>query len=160
MPIKSSKIKISKNTRRRVYLMSQGSLNPKIRFLGQNMCSVARGRTGRHTHGSFSFNLSSRIGPIYHLRFLFHPQEKEGVVNWVLGSFHVRNAGVIDLLLVYLSTCIQKYRLMSHRVGPALRHIDNRHRPPRLVTSQKIVHCWAAVTSVRGDILHTQLTPA
>ena len=63
--------------------MSQGSLNPKIRFLGQKMCSVARSHTDtqtyrptdRHTHesdycvhpfrvsGVFSFNLSSRIGP-------------------------------------------------------------------------------------------------
>ena len=29
--------------------MSQGSLNPKIRFLGQKMCSVARLRTDRQT---------------------------------------------------------------------------------------------------------------
>ena len=30
--------------------MSQGSLNQKIRFLGQKMCSVARERTDRYTH--------------------------------------------------------------------------------------------------------------
>ena len=30
--------------------MSQGSLNPKIRFLGQKMCSVAQFRTHRQTH--------------------------------------------------------------------------------------------------------------
>ena len=29
--------------------MSQGSLNPKIRFLGQKVCSVAREHTDRHT---------------------------------------------------------------------------------------------------------------
>ena len=29
--------------------MSQGSLNPKIRFLGQNVCSVAGAQTHRHT---------------------------------------------------------------------------------------------------------------
>ena len=29
--------------------MSQGSLNPKIRFLGQKVCLVARGRTDRQT---------------------------------------------------------------------------------------------------------------
>ena len=29
--------------------MSQGSLNPKIRFLGQKMCSVARLQTDTHT---------------------------------------------------------------------------------------------------------------
>ena len=31
------------------FLMSQGSLKPKIRFLGQKMCSVARVRTDRQT---------------------------------------------------------------------------------------------------------------
>ena len=45
MPIKSVKVKISKNKKMRFFLMSQGSLNPKIRFLGHNVCSVARVRT-------------------------------------------------------------------------------------------------------------------
>ena len=49
MPIKSVKMKISKNKKMRFFLMSQGSLNPKIRFLGQKMCSAARGRTDRQT---------------------------------------------------------------------------------------------------------------
>ena len=61
--------------------MSPGAFNPKIRFLGQKVCSVARLHTDRqthrhtHTHESenrghpfrvswqFSFNLSSWIGP-------------------------------------------------------------------------------------------------
>ena len=65
------------------FLMSQGSLNPKIRFLYQKVCSVAAYRhtdrqKHRQTHGhereyrghhfrfqEFSFNLSSRIGPIF-----------------------------------------------------------------------------------------------
>ena len=42
-------MKISKNKKMRFFLMSQGSLNPKIRFLGQKMCSVARLRTDRQT---------------------------------------------------------------------------------------------------------------
>ena len=33
----------------RFFLMYQGSLNPKIRFLGQKMCSVARLQTHRQT---------------------------------------------------------------------------------------------------------------
>ena len=33
----------------RFFLISQGSLNPKIRFLGQKVCSVARLRTDRQT---------------------------------------------------------------------------------------------------------------
>ena len=72
MPMKSVKMKISKN-----FLMSQGSLNQKIRFLGQTMCSVAREQTDTHRDTrkwllwapfqgfrNVSFNLSSRIGPI------------------------------------------------------------------------------------------------
>ena len=38
MPIKSVKMKISKNKKMRFFLMSQGSLNPKIRFLCQKVC--------------------------------------------------------------------------------------------------------------------------
>ena len=30
--------------------MSQGSLNPKIRILGQKVCSVVHGRTDTQTH--------------------------------------------------------------------------------------------------------------
>ena len=44
MPIKSVKMKISKNKKMRFFLMSQGSLNPKIRFLGQKVCPVAADR--------------------------------------------------------------------------------------------------------------------
>ena len=75
MPLKSVKMKISKNKKMRFFLMFQGSLNPKIRYLGQKVCPVARWQTHRHTwkwllcapfqgFRSFSFNLSSRIGPI------------------------------------------------------------------------------------------------
>ena len=56
--------------------MAQGSFNPKNRFLGQKVCSVARGRMDTQTHtklntedtlsgfSTCSFDLSSRIGPI------------------------------------------------------------------------------------------------
>ena len=33
----------------RFFLMSQGSFSPKIRFLGQKVCSVARSQTDRQT---------------------------------------------------------------------------------------------------------------
>ena len=49
MPIKSVKMKISKNKKMRFFLMSQGSLNPKIRFLAQKLWSVARVQTHTHT---------------------------------------------------------------------------------------------------------------
>ena len=42
-------MKISKNKKMRFFLMSQGSLDPKIRFIGQKVCSVARVQTDRHT---------------------------------------------------------------------------------------------------------------
>ena len=49
MPIKSVKMKISKNKKMRFFLMSQGSLDPKIRFIGQKVCSVAREQTDTQT---------------------------------------------------------------------------------------------------------------
>ena len=49
MHIKSEKMKISKNKKMRFFLMSQGSSNPKIRFLGQKVCLVARPQTHTHT---------------------------------------------------------------------------------------------------------------
>ena len=42
-------MKISKNKKMRFFLMSQGSLNQKIKFLGQKMLSVARERTDTQT---------------------------------------------------------------------------------------------------------------
>ena len=59
--------------------MSQRSLNPKIRFLGQKVCSIANRQTNGLTHTEvnthrrtpfqvlrkFFLNLSSRIGPIF-----------------------------------------------------------------------------------------------
>ena len=41
MPIKSVKMKLSKNKKSCFFLMSQGSFNPNIRFLGQKVCPVA-----------------------------------------------------------------------------------------------------------------------
>ena len=49
MPIKSVKMKISKNKKMSFFLISQGSLNPKIRVLGQKTYYVARLQTDTHT---------------------------------------------------------------------------------------------------------------
>ena len=72
MPIKSVEMKISKKSG--FFLKSQGSCNPKFRFLDQKVCPVARTQTHRpsdyfghpfRVSGFFPpFNLSSRIGPI------------------------------------------------------------------------------------------------
>ena len=72
MLIKGVRMKISKKNR--FFLMSQGSFNPKIRFLCQKVFSVDCAQTSRQTrtwkqrtlfHGfrNVSFNLSPRIGP-------------------------------------------------------------------------------------------------
>ena len=88
--------------------MSQGSLNPKIRFLGQKVWPVARGRTDGQTDGhtrkwkqrapfqgfrSFSFNLSSRIGPIY--LFITRNWLKSNnleTFTLVISNIHIRSA--------------------------------------------------------------------
>ena len=62
MPIKSVKNIISKNKKSVFFLMSQGSFNPKIRFLGQKVCSVACDQT--HTHESEYRGHPSGIFPI------------------------------------------------------------------------------------------------
>ena len=49
MPIKSVKIKISKNKKMRFFLMSQGSFNTKISFLGKKMCPADCLRTDTQT---------------------------------------------------------------------------------------------------------------
>ena len=38
-----------KNKQKSFFLMFQGSLNPKIRLLGQNVCHVARTRTHKQS---------------------------------------------------------------------------------------------------------------
>ena len=43
-------MEISKHKKMRFFLMSQRSLNPKIRFLGQKVWPVAREQTDRRTH--------------------------------------------------------------------------------------------------------------
>ena len=75
MTLKIPFFKIPKNKKLRFFLMSQGSFSPKIRFLGQKVCSVARTQTDRHESEyrghpfrvsgffKFFFNLSSRSGP-------------------------------------------------------------------------------------------------
>ena len=58
--------------------MSQGSLDPKIKFLGQKVCSVARVHTDRQTHTQTDrheseyrghpFSVSGMFPSIYHQR--------------------------------------------------------------------------------------------
>ena len=56
MPIKSVKMKISKNKKMHFFLMSQGSFDPKIRFLGQKVCPVACSHTdNRQTNTQTKF---------------------------------------------------------------------------------------------------------
>ena len=72
MPIKSVKMKISKNKKMRFFLMFQGSSNPKIRFLAQKLWSVARVQrhsdTDRQTHTKVNteFRVSGFFPSIYH----------------------------------------------------------------------------------------------
>ena len=48
-------MKISKNKKIRFFLMSQGSLNPKIRFLVQKVCPVARSQATEGTRSVFYY---------------------------------------------------------------------------------------------------------
>ena len=72
MSIKSVKMKISKNKKMRFFLMSQGSLDPKIRFLGQKVSSVAWTQTDTQTDRHESeyrgqpFRVSGIFSSTYH----------------------------------------------------------------------------------------------
>ena len=76
MPIKSVKMKISKNKKMRFFLMFQGSLNPKIIFLAQKLWPVARvqrnTQTDRQTdtheseYRGHPFRVSGFFPSIYH----------------------------------------------------------------------------------------------
>ena len=76
MSIKSVKMKISKNKKMRFFLMSQGSLDPKIRFIGQKVFSVTRVQTDGHTdtqtdrheseYRGHPFRVSGNVPSTYH----------------------------------------------------------------------------------------------
>ena len=90
MPIKSVKMKISKNKKMRFFLMSQGSLNLKIRFLGQKLCSVASERTDRQTDmkvttvGTFQGFRSFILLPIIKDRPNYKKNVKPKVTFWFI----------------------------------------------------------------------------
>ena len=115
------------------FLMSQGSFDPKIRFIGQKVCSVARVQTDRQTDTHtdtqtrkwiqrtpfqdfriYSFNLSSRIGPIIIiimscLESLTH----HTFPIWSLSNFPI----------THLATCTHASYCRS--VGQACRRVDD-----------------------------------
>ena len=84
MPIKSVKMKISKNKKMRFFLMSQGSLDPKIRFLSQKVCSVARVQTDTHESeniGYPGFRVSGLFPSNYHQGSV-HKTVMDQYVDW------------------------------------------------------------------------------
>ena len=120
MPIKSVKMKISKNKKICFFLMSQGSFNLKIRFLGQKVCHVARPQTHTQTHihtyrhtrkwilrapfqgfKIFPFNLSSRIGPILITASTFLVQN----LQWITLVMYTKKTSIL-LFINHVSSLI------------------------------------------------------
>ena len=66
-------MKISKNKKMCFFLISQGSLNPKIRFLAQNLWSVARVHTDTHE--------SEYRGPPFRVSGIFPSTYHQGPVQ-------------------------------------------------------------------------------
>ena len=94
------------------FLMSQGSLNPRIRLLWQKLCPVAHAHTHRQTRKwilstpfqgfrTFFFNLSSRIGPI---------SNKNNFTLWPISqlfrftSIHLQGENIIYCTLKWYSS--------------------------------------------------------
>ena len=81
MPIKSVKMKISKNKKMRFFLMSQGSLYPKIRFLAKKRCSVARVQTHRQTDRQTDTHESEYRGHPFRVSGIFPSTYYQGAVQ-------------------------------------------------------------------------------
>ena len=84
MPIKCVKIKFAKNKRIISFLMSKGSLDPKIRFLGQKVCSVACIQTDTHESeniGYPGFRVSGLFPSNYHQGSV-HKTVMDQYVDW------------------------------------------------------------------------------
>ena len=85
MSIKSVKMKISKNKKMRFFPMSKGSFSPKIRFLGQKVCSVARRLTDTKVKMVLKIPFF-KISKIKKLSFFLMSQGSLDPKNRVLGQ--------------------------------------------------------------------------
>ena len=100
MPIKNVNIFFSNIKNTFFFLMSQGSLNPKIRFLSKKVCPAARGRTDGQTHRQTDthesdywmhpFRVSGVFPSTYHQRsdqkndFSWYPNtSKKNLLIWI-----------------------------------------------------------------------------
>ena len=131
MPIKSVKMKISKNKKMRFFLISQGSLNPKIRFLAQKLWSVARVQRHRQTDtkettvGTLSGFQEFSLQPIiedrwsaqYRRRFFmvsgwfsFNPTIKDRALSFNLRSAKM-HSGIVRSCSPRVFTCSRLARL-------------------------------------------------
>ena len=92
MPIKSVKMKISKNQKPQFFLMPQGSLIPKIRFLCPKVCYIACGHTHTHRHTRkwiqrtpFQGFRKISIQPRYHQKSVQKQWSPIGWLSWRQG---------------------------------------------------------------------------
>ena len=137
------------------FIMSQGSLNPKNRFLGQKVCPVARWHTHTETHTgwllrapfqgfrSFSINLLSRIGPTSTTTSCsgqILPQKTRGIQYQ--GPYFLHNDQ--NVCFSYYSYCFgwkNPYYVICHG------YINN-HRPPYKSTEKFGVLKWNLPISI------------
>ena len=75
-------MKISKNKKMRFFLMSQGSFDPKIRFIGQKLCTVARVQTHRQTHRQTDRHESEYRGHPFRVSGIFPSTYHQGSVQY------------------------------------------------------------------------------
>ena len=98
-------MKISKNKKMCFFLMSQGSLDPKIWFLGQKMCSVAHVQTDTKVNtedtlsrGSGFFPSTYHQGSVQYLLFILievriEPNTLESFSWWLSAGIFGRFCG-------------------------------------------------------------------
>ena len=113
MTINNVKIEISKNKNAGFFLMSQGSFNPKIRFLGQKVCPVARVRTDGQTDGQTDTKVTTEGTLSGFQEFFLQPiiKDRPGLAVEVNGRVQLRLRHFFSWILgfiIYFSGFIEK----------------------------------------------------
>ena len=150
MHIKSVKMKISKNKNMRFFSCLKDHSTQKIRFLGQK---VTDRQTDGHTEWLlrapflgfriFSFNLSSRIGPIISRRHVCQGQAKQSV-----SKNKKRDRRWLPMTL---SQPLASQPVSANKVSkPSVRQA----RTPELLTTQQIAR--VSLTSPRAGVFLTR----
>ena len=122
MPIKSVKMKMLKNKQMRFVLISQGWLNPKIRFLSQKLCPAARVQTHTQRQTDTKVNTEDTLSGFQEFSFQPIIKDRSNIEKWASNllswpkSDRIISRTRIDLWLKSWSD-VDKYMPLDLRLG-------------------------------------------